>query len=303
MNSIAMTPRILTRRKAIVAGLGSLFASTVQGQEPVTAAAASVLGSALLKGAISYVGGELMASALGGAKINDVKTWIAEAVAELEAFVSAEIRRQLTALVITKMQADLEGIVHNIHEYAGLTPDQQKTNRFLVEHCVLKTSSLIPLSQNYDQALFVSIVGMAYRLFALYGLYMLDQAAWHIISEESNVDNFISEAEGARDRIGDQLRPELRLKIEYVEFSTVIIKDGKVAWKSHPTIVNDETTKRETQKEWDDLTLQLRQYRESFISAVDRAIEMTTECYGDMCRKVGSSYIPHFSDPGVQGLK
>jgi hypothetical protein len=53
--------------------------------------AAAFVGLALLEGAISYVGGQAMASAMGGPTITDIRAWIAEAVAELEAFVSAEL--------------------------------------------------------------------------------------------------------------------------------------------------------------------------------------------------------------------
>ena len=79
---------LLSRRQALY-GIAATALSTgrfdIARAEPLTiGAVASFVGLALLQGAIAYVGGELMASVLGAARITDVRTWIREAVAELD---------------------------------------------------------------------------------------------------------------------------------------------------------------------------------------------------------------------------
>src|SRR5229473_63312 len=94
------------------------------------AAVAAYVGLKLLDGAISYVGGQLMSHALGDPTITDVRAWIQNAVAEIEAFVSAELKRQLDEKTLQQMRAGLEGINTDLYHYAKLgNPDQ--TNKYL----------------------------------------------------------------------------------------------------------------------------------------------------------------------------
>ena len=181
-----------------------------------------------------------MASALGGARISDLKTWIAEAVAELEAFVSAELRRQLTELILNQMRADLEGVIQNVAEYSRLRTVDRTSNRFLLESCDTKTASLVPLSLNYDQALFISFSAMAYRFFALFGLYELDRDRGHIDFARSSVDDFINKTSAARDRIEKALNPGARL----VKHLDVVYQEDTQPLTDNHALLRDPTKRR-----------------------------------------------------------
>jgi hypothetical protein len=178
-------PMPIPRRRIVTSLAAALCANLIadSSAEPITlGVAAAFVGIALLQGAISYVGGVLMAKALGTARIEDVKEWIGEAVSELEAFVSAEVRRQLDEKVLQKLRSDLQGVITNLDHYARLGEAEQRDNKYLISTSDTTTSSLIALSLNYDQAIFISTATMAYRLFILQALYKLDRAPGHIES-------------------------------------------------------------------------------------------------------------------------
>src|ERR1700730_12836130 len=99
------------------------------------AAVAAFVGMALLQGAISYVGGQVMSKALGDPAITDVRAWIQNAVAEIEAFVSAELKRQLDEKIMEQMRTNLQGVVTDIYQYASLDPVNREKNRYLLETC------------------------------------------------------------------------------------------------------------------------------------------------------------------------
>ena len=129
-------------------------------------------------------------------------------MSELEEYVSAELKRQLDAEVVEKMRAELQGVLDNIGEFANLTPENQIKNRFLIEYCDTATAELIPLSLNYDQALFISTAAMAYRLFVLFALYKLDQDPGHIVSARPRMDEFFKETLAIREKVSARLAPE-----------------------------------------------------------------------------------------------
>jgi hypothetical protein len=271
---------------------------------------AALVGFWLLQGAISYVGGQLMASALGGARISDVQTWIAEAVAELEAFVSAELRRQLTELILNQMRADLDGIIQNLTEYSRLRKRDQATNRFLLESSDTKTASLVPLSLDYDQALFISFSAVAYRFFALFGLYERDRDPGHITFARPSVDNFINKAMAARDRIEKALNPGTRL-VKHLQFypgdpdypatepgpstDNYITLDGKVVWHDNTQDLDN----RQVNAAYAKLYPPLEQQCKAFIGNTNANIKLTASCYSDMCVKIGGAPypVPGFGPP------
>jgi uncharacterized membrane protein YgcG len=282
-------------------------------------AAAAWVGLALLYGAISYVGGRLMQSALGGAVLGDVKTWIEEAVAELEAFVSAELRKQLTDMVVNQMQADLEGIVQNITEYASLKPQNQLANKFLLEYCDTKTAELVPLSLDYDQAISVTTAAMAYRLFALYGLYELDHDQGHISSAKLMMNDFVTKTLAIRDRIAAAMAPETRLVIRIdpgfsggggggggggdeggeggggggpgapIWYGNILL-DGKPVWRPQTEYTSEQDAMNAAKAVWTNLAVPVRQQQQDFLSQVNSAVKYAAICYNDMCKKIGSGY-------------
>ncbi|WP_271595926.1 hypothetical protein [Bradyrhizobium sp. CCBAU 25360] len=153
------------------------FGRSAAPQEPATlGSAAPFVGLALLQGAISYVGGRLSASALGDPVISDVQSWFKNAIAELEAFVSAELRRQLDQRAMEQMRADLPGINTNLCQYSSLRASNRPRNKYLLERCDMTTASLLPLSLYYDQALFVTTIA-TYRLFTPPRIFRLSGAS------------------------------------------------------------------------------------------------------------------------------
>jgi hypothetical protein len=135
-----------------------------------------------------------------------VRAWIQNAVAEIEAFVSAELRRQLDEKVLEQMRANVQGITTDIYQYASLEVSNRNRNRYLLETCDTASASLVPLSLNYDQALFITTTAMAYRLFTLYALYELDRDPGHIRSARPMVDDFVTRTSSIRDRVGSYVQ-------------------------------------------------------------------------------------------------
>jgi hypothetical protein len=164
----------------------------------------------LVQGAIAYVGGQLMASALGGATITDVRTWIREAVAELEGFISAKLDEK----TIEDMTADLDGVRKSLREYSALSKGKQRENRFLIENADISTGRLTSLALKYDQAFLILVTGMAYRFFALFALYKLDKDAGHITQAKDEVDDFLLKMNDMYGRLHAKLAPSLRIRVD-----------------------------------------------------------------------------------------
>jgi hypothetical protein len=261
------------------------------------------VGMALLEGAISYVGGQLMSHALGDPTITDVRAWIQNAVAEIEAFVSAELRHQLDEKVLEQMRANLQGITTNIYQYASLDPHHRERNRYLLETCDTTTATLVPLSINYDQALFVTTTAMAYRLFTLYALYELDKDPGHIRSARSMMDDFVVRTSGIRDRVGFQMSPANHFKINCsirgeTDFTCIGLRDGAPItppYRAPPKINGRDSFEvmRESIKErMAPLTEPMQKRHDEFLKAANSSIRLSIDCYDKMCRKIGETYSP-----------
>ena len=199
-------------RRQILAGLlASPFSLSVISHsraEPLTfTALAAFVGLNLLKGAISYVGGRLLAEVLGQPTITDVRLWIGAAVDELKGFISEELRTSLTASAIDKMRLELSGIRENFYHYASLSPENRHNYRFLLEHSSVHTSRLVHGSVQHDQAFFVTTTAVAYRLFVLRTFFIVDKDKGHIRSAQSMVDNVLRQLSMSRDRIAKEMSP------------------------------------------------------------------------------------------------
>ena len=270
--------------------------------EPITlASAAAFVGLALLEGAIGYVGGRLMASALGDPSISDIRAWIEHAVAELKAFVSAELRRQLDQRVMEQMRADLQGIMINIYQYASLDPANRQANRYLVETCDTATARLVALSFNYDQALFITTTAVAYRLFTLHALYELDGDAGHIRSAKPLMDEFLKEASASRDRLGHEMAPSTHFKINCGiigehEYTCIGLRDGTPITPRHhaPERINGRLSfivmREAIQRSWEPIVGPLQKQTDEFLRQANTSIELARDCYVALCKKVGEDY-------------
>ncbi|MES5482101.1 hypothetical protein QMZ05_05030 [Bradyrhizobium sp. INPA03-11B] len=267
------------------------------------AAVAAFVGMALLQGAISYVGGQMMSNALGDPTITDVKTWIENAVAEIEAFVSAELRRQLDEKVLEQMRANLQGIVTDIYQYASLDPSNRKQNRYLLETCDTTTAALVPLSLNYDQALFVTTTAMAYRLFNLYALYELDNDPGHIRSARPMMDDFVVRSAAIRNRVEMQMSPATHFKINCsikgeTDYTCIGLQDGQPItppYHAPPTINGKDSFQvmRDSIKQrMAPLTDPMQRRHDDFLTSANNSIQLAIECFDKMCRKIGDTYSP-----------
>jgi hypothetical protein len=305
---------ILISRRDVICGMlacASPLNRSATAQEPITlGTVAAFVGLALLQGAISYVGGQLLSSALGDPKISDVRAWIQNAVAELEAFVSAELRRQLDERVMEQMRADLQGITTDIYQYASLRPSSRQRNKYLLETSDTETARLVPLSLNYDQALFITTTAMAYRLFTLYSLYQLDRDPGHIKSARPIMDEYVKQTSIIRDRIGKQMSPATHFTINCsivgeTKYTCIGLRDGQPITPPYNApakingrdsfVVMTEAIKRRLAP----LTDPMQKQTDEFLKSANSSIQLAIDCYGKMCRRVGDRYSP---PPGAPPL-
>lgn len=287
--------------------------------DPVTlGTAAAFVGIELLKGAISYVGGSVLSHALGAATINDVHTWILEAVAELEAFVSDELKKQLDDKVVEQLRSNLSGIITDLNQYASLKEEDQKNNIYLLQNCDIKTADLIPLSLNYDQALFITSAAMAYRLNTLWSLFQIDNDPGHISSAKDMMDTYVKTSTDIRNKIFNSMSPDSHFTINcklasrhtdaimgchsrseqskpsctVTTFGCQILQDGNVvdglsgSPKISTSIINQANTKK------NDLIAQssYKKNQTNFYDQANSSIVLAVNCYDEMCKKIGLSY-------------
>jgi hypothetical protein len=302
----------ISRRQVIMGGLATTLLRympiAVQAQEPLTfGVAAAWVGMKLLEGALNYAGGQLMAAALGDPTISDVRIWIQSAVAELEAFVSAELRRQLEANAMREMKADLQGVITNVHQYASLSPGNRERNRFLIEDSASATASLVPLSLDYDQAFFVTTTAVAYRLFTLYAMFELDSDAGHIKSGRPLMDDFVTHAIVIRDRIAIAMSPDSHFRIncgiigEDKSYCSAT-RDGQliVPVMTAPLQIcrqgvcrdADEVMRELIARRLAPLTQPMQAQADEFQRLANSSIKLAITAYTTMCAKVGVAYSP-----------
>ncbi|BBZ91326.1 hypothetical protein BRDID11004_75460 [Bradyrhizobium diazoefficiens] len=297
--------RIFASRREMICGLIATtlpFSRSAAAQEPVTlGSAAAFVGLALLQGAISYVGGRLLASALGDPVISDAQSWLKNAIAELEAFVSAELRRQLDERVMEQMRADLQGINTNLYQYSSLRASNRLRNKYLLETCDTTTASLVPLSLNYDQALFVTTTAMAYRLFTLYALYELDHDRGHIRSARPTMDDFVRRVSAIRDKVGHQMSPDAHFKINCTivgetTYTCIGVRDGAPItplYRAPPTINGRdafEVMRESIKRRIAPLTEPMQKQADEFLKSANTSIQLAIDGYDKMCRRIGETY-------------
>jgi hypothetical protein len=249
-----------------------------------------------------------MASALGDPRISDVRAWIQNAVAELEAFVSAELKRQLDEKTMEQMRAELQGITTDIYQYASLEPANRERNKYLLETCDTQSASLVPLSLNYDQALFVTTTAMAYRLFTLFALYELDKDKGHIVSARPMMDEFVKQASIIRDRVGKQMSPTTHFTINCTivgesKYTCIGLRDGAPVTPPYtaPPKINGrdsfDVMTEAIKARLAPLTNPMQKQTDDFLKSANTSIKLATDCYDRMCRRVGDSYSPPAGAP------
>ena len=295
------SPSLLSRRQ-FVCGLIALAIAFhkprfVRAQDPLTfGSVAAFVGLALLEGAIAYVGGKLMAKALGEPSIRDVRVWIDNAVADLKEFVSDELRRQLIQQSVQEMVTDLTAINTNLYHYASLSKQNRERNRFLLENSAESTARLVPHSLKFDQAYFVGTAALAYRLITLNALYDLDQEQGHIATARTMVDDAVNRLIATRDRLGRAMSPEAHFDVR----CNIIGENPPYCWGTRDGIQvtvaidgRDAIRAREyIEKEMEPLVEPYQRRADDFLKKANSSIGMTIQCYQKMCERIGSTYTP-----------
>jgi len=277
------------------------------GQEPITTATAAVwVATQLAEGALQHVGGEILANALGEAKITDVRTWIVEAVTELESFIST----QISDLVQNQMISDLQEIVDSLGHYASLTPSDQQNTVYLsyVTDSDKASSRLITESLLYDRAISIALAAMAYRLLALQTLYKLNGDAGNITFLQSTTDSFLIAIVPMRDRIAGKMGPDARLKMSCSEMTSQgpsrgqfrgpthsykncdVSLDGKVI--NHYKSMDDggQRATSEANAQMAAMSLKYQKDKDDFLQAVNGACSAIVNCVDKMFQQIGRHY-------------
>lgn len=297
---------VFMQRRSVLAlaAAGLVVPSRTLLAEPLTAgAAAALVAVKLLEGALQYAGGQILAHALGAATITDVRTWIVAAVAQIQAFVSEELRKQLSQLVLDEMAADLQGVVSHINQYAALLPENQVKNRAILESVNNTTAAAIPRTSKYDQASPIIAGLMAYRLIARNGLYQLDKDPGHIRGMRADMDEYVRVMKGIRERILPPLAPAARLKglgcrglppgegTKNQAECRYTIDGAPISTITNPP--------KYTQKMFEaELAATLQRQRDVFAAQLESYLGEATSAYDAMCRTVGDTY-PISGTPGA----
>ena len=294
--------------------------------DPLSAGAiAAFVGLALIQGAISYVGGKIMSQIMGDPSITDVHGWIEEAVGELESFVSAELQKDLDEKVIEQMRANLQGTITNLTHYADLSLRDQKKDRwlYLVQDADEATSVLLPLSMNYDQAIFISTVAMGYRLIALQALFKVGRDAGDITSAKIMMDSLLTYLVAARNRVAAEMSPAAHIRTSLFLYSRYngnprgpntgravwaeVFVDGKSTWKdvewAGPGVY--QSVHDAMQAVVSQLSIPFQKQTDDFIAKVNASINLLITCYDDMNKQIGNRYAPPpgvLAEVGVPGL-
>jgi hypothetical protein len=307
----------LSRRKILMGSAAcaalAFFPNTAKAQGWEEAAA--WVGEKLLEGAIAYVGGRILGSALGGVSISDVEAWIHAAVADLEAFVSAELRRQLDAKVMEQIRAEVSGMRTDMQQFASLDHRHRSGGKFLLERVDTQTAELIPLALNYQQALFIGFAAMAYRLYALTALFRLENDGGYILSAKTIVDDFIVKSNESYKAILNKLSPDVRIKINCWEdpgasgypnqpdipgsYNCDDYLDGQYITGFSTDRIAEEGTVRAQAKNFADAKLKpdVVKLMQRFDAVATTSFQKTIECYTAMCKLVHSTYKPPIEFP------
>ncbi len=260
----------------------------------------------LIKGAISYAGGLALKSAIGGATITDVRTWIREAVVELEEFIADK----LDQMVMQQMAADLDQTKENIGEYASLPSGKLRINRYLIQDADTHTSALVALSLNYKQAYSVSMAAMAYWCFARQALYLDDKAAGHITSMKDSIDDFMIRGSATYRFLLDQRSPDRRLRVA-CEVEGDLPPQGDIPgepgwWECWVELDGHEVGGCDARDDHDEARA-ARQSRacsdakirpavqaqyDKFKSDALMPLQLIATCYARMCKEIGGQYTP-----------
>lgn len=215
----------ISRRDWMRTALASILFPFIPGSNyaqlsPALAMAAAWAGNKLLDQTFAFVSGEIMSVAFGQPGISDVKGWVQNSVAEVESNL-AKLSARIDTDNMNVMSSRLESLKHQFMEYVSLEVTIQPQNRVLLANCDSLSAELVPLSQRYDQAFFVSTVAMGYRLATLFALYNLDKGknnsgSGHIsaLVSSGEISTYFRKAIASRSRIMVSMRPDRHFSLQ-----------------------------------------------------------------------------------------
>ncbi len=295
--------RIVIKGVAASAILAPIRSNSLHAEIVTLTAVASFVALALAQGAISYVGGRLMGDILGDPKIGDIKTWIANAIRELEGYFRAELQRQLEQQVIDEITADAQGISTNLYEYALLSEKSRRSNRFLIEYTDLTTAHLIPLAMKHEPVTFITMSAMSYRLMSIYSLYLLDKDAGHILSNKPMMDDYVISIVSFRNYADKILSPDTRVGGYACDYIGGKGEEGTGGYARCSIFLDDkiqgtylgatfDAAEKKASIPYAALSAEIKRQQREFIDKINKPLLLTIEGYDLMCRKVGSKYVP-----------
>jgi hypothetical protein len=200
---------MLISRRSLIVGSAAFLGSTalsrpVWAVEPFTA---TWLAAAVLEAGLKWATGTALDAAMGGFTLNDVHTWIRQAVAEIEAFVSAKLDEK----VLEQIRSHVEAMRDLMNQYASLKPKKRFAGKFLLKHVDTTSAELLHLTFNYPQAMAIGFVALGYRMLAVTSLYKLERDAGFIVGDKQLIDDCIINYNKMYEGFRKGLSPESRI--------------------------------------------------------------------------------------------
>ena len=179
------------------------------------------LGKKLFDMGIEYAKGTVLETVFKQPTISDVHQWVDRSVTSIEAKIAA-LDAKIDRLNLDKMASDLQSVKNEFEHYARMPLNQKQQNRYLLEYCDTKSNELLPQTQKYDQAFFLSSTVLAYMMLTSFALYQHDSSAGpgaeaHVASLVSTVESYFASAAGSRARLVDKLAPHYTIRCNDVE--------------------------------------------------------------------------------------
>lgn len=272
------------------------------GVDPFSAAG---IGIGLFTGVVGVIGGDLFNSAIGAAKITDVKSWIANAVADLENYITdATLQHDLE-----NMRETLSNIQEILGEYASLSPASQHlaVNMNAVVDADNEAPGLVDTALLHPQAIFVATAALGYQLLIRSARYQYDQDAGHIDQLHDKFDGWLTQLCTTRDSISKSLDPASHVAIKCYEFTSPttgtksaicslwvdgIVREGSTC--SVPVTTNYSAAETEAQWQVTEGTFEISQSfldaQNEFLYEVNLSLASAIAAYTAMCKKVGVTY-------------
>jgi hypothetical protein len=225
---------------------------------------------------------------------------------ELESFIQAKLDEK----VIEQIATNVSGMQTDMNQYARLRPGHQQGGKFLLEHVDTLTAQLIPLTYNYQQAMFLAFLAIGFRFFATTSLYKLVGDGAFISADKQLVDDFIVKLNQFYLASSDRLSPASRITIKCWEddpppappdggpgtwgtYQCEVDLDGTFVGGYYETdSINQEGSVRGSSQTWADTNIKpgVLATQKKFQAAALKCFHGTIDTYTKMCKLIGITY-------------